>query len=122
MVESVVIVCDQSPVGKNTTAETVRLGSGFVALGEMLECKVVYLGDAVYLLAKDVDFGAIHQDPVAEILEMADLSELEIWVLDSALKDAGMTQDDLIEYEFLKVVGVKEIAEAIGEADVTFRY
>ena len=42
MVESVLIISDQSPVGKNFAAETIRIGSGFVALGEFIDCKIVF--------------------------------------------------------------------------------
>ena len=49
MVESAVIITDQSSIGKNSAVEAIRIGSGFVALGEIIDCKVIFMGDAVDL-------------------------------------------------------------------------
>ena len=122
MIESVVIITDQSPVGKNSAVEAIRIGSGFVALGEFIDCKVVFTGDSVYLLNKNADPTAVGMDPVDEVIEMADLSDLELYVLDSALEEAGLTNSDLIEYENLKVVSLDEITELIDQADTCFRF
>ena len=59
MVQSVLIISDQSPVGKNFAAETIRIGSGFVALGEFIDCRIVFMGDAVYLLNKNASPEAV---------------------------------------------------------------
>jgi sulfur relay (sulfurtransferase) DsrF/TusC family protein len=122
MVESVVIVTEQSPVGKNSAAEAIRIGSGFVALGEFIDCKIVFTGDSVYLLNKNAKPIEVGVDPVDEVIEMADLSDLELYVLDSALEVAGLTREDLIEYENLKVVSLDEIVELIDQADTCFRF
>jgi len=122
MVESVVIITEQSPVGKNSAVEAIRIGSGFVALGEFIDCKVVFIGDSVYLLNKNADPTAVGVDPIDEVIEMADLSDLELYVLDSALEEAGLANSDLIEYENLKVVSMDEIAELIDQADTCFRF
>jgi sulfur relay (sulfurtransferase) DsrF/TusC family protein len=122
MVESVVVITDQSPVGKNSAAEAIRIGSGFVALGEYVNCQVVFTGDAVYLLNKNAVPNAIGMDPNDEVLEIADLSDLELYIIDTDLKNAGMTEDDLIEYESLKVITVEELSDLIDQADLTFRY
>ncbi|GAB4315143.1 MAG: hypothetical protein Kow0069_16840 [Promethearchaeota archaeon] len=122
MVQSVVILCDRSPVGTNVAAEALRIGAGLAGLGEMLDCKVVYSGDAVLLLAKAARFEAVGQDPVGDALEMAELADLPIWVLDEALEDAGLTREDLVDYEALEVVDVRRVAGALAEADASFRY
>ncbi len=122
MVESVVIISDQSPIGRNSAVEAIRIGSGFTALGEYIECKVVYMGDAVYLLNKNSDPEAVGMDSLAEVLEMADLSDLEVYVVESALIDAGLTKNDLIEYENLKIIGYDELTDLIAKADTCFRY
>ena len=111
-----------SPFGKNSAAEAVRQGAGFVALGEMLECKVVFTGDSVYLLNKNVEPGAISMDPVDEIIEMADLSDLELYALDEALIDAGIDKEDLIDYENLCIISKEDLAGFILEADTTFNF
>ena len=122
MVESVVMICDSSPIGKNSAAEAVRLGAGWVALGEMLDYKLILIGDAVYLLAKKSDPTVVGLDANDQVLEIADLSELEIIILDTALADAGLTGDDLVDYKALSVAGWDEITNIIDEADTTFRF
>ena len=122
MVESVVVITDQSPIGKNSAAEAIRIGSGFVALGEYVNCQVVFTGDAVYLLNKNAVPDAVGMDPNDEVLEIADLSDLELYIIDSDLKNAGMTEDDLIEYENLKVITVDELSDLIDQADLAFRF
>lgn len=122
MVESVVIISDRSPGGINSSLEAIRLGSGFVALGELIDCKVVYMNDAVYTLNKNAKPEAVGLDSLEEPIEIADLSELELCVLDSALEDAGMTADDLIEYEFLSIIDIDKLTEIMAEADVCFRF
>ena len=122
MVESVVIITDQSPVGKNSAAEAIRIGSGFVALGEYISCQVVFNGDAIYLLNKNAKPNAVGMDPMDEVIEMADLSDLELYVMNSALKEAGMTEEDLIEYENLKIINLADLSDLIEQADVCFRF
>jgi len=122
MIESVVIITDQSPMGKNSALEAIRIGSGFVALGEYVDCQIVFMGDAVYLLNKNVKPQAIGMDTLDEIIEIADLSDLELYIVDQDLKDAGMTADDLIEYENLKIITIDEVVDLIENADTSFRF
>ena len=122
MVESVVIIADQSPTGKNSAAEAIRIGSGFVALGEFINCQIVLTGDAIYLLNKNATPTVVGMDPVDEFIEMADLSDLELYVLDKSLKDAGLAIEDLIEYENLKVINIDELIDLIEQADTCFRF
>ena len=122
MVESVVIIADQSPPGKNSAAEAIRIGSGFVALGEFINCQIILTGDSVYLLNKNATPVVVGMDPVDEFIEIADLSDLEIYVLDKSLKDAGLTVEDLIEYENLKIISIDELIDLIEQADTCFRF
>jgi sulfur relay (sulfurtransferase) DsrF/TusC family protein len=122
MVESVVIFTDQSFIGKNSAVEAIRIGSGFVALGEYIGCKVVFAGDAVYLLNKNAEPQAVGMDSMDEALEMAELSDLELYIVDSALSEAGMTEQDLIEYENLKIINVDQLTDLIEQAITCFRY
>jgi len=122
MVESVVIITDQSPMGKNSALEAIRIGSGFVALGEYINCQIVFTGDAVYLLNKNAKPEAIGMDPLDEVMEIADLSDLELYVVDQALQDAGMSADDLVEYENLKIITIDEVVDLIENADTSFRF
>ena len=122
MIESVVIICDKSPIGKNSAIEAIRLGSGFMGLGEEIDCKIIFTGDAVYLLSKHADPTAIGMDSYEEPLEMADLSDLELKVIDTSLKDAGLTKEDLIDYENLEIIDKEELANIIGGATTTFHF
>lgn len=122
MVESVVIITDQSPIGKNSALEAVRIGSGFVALGEYVNCQIIFTGDAVYLLNKNANPEAVGMDSFDEVMEIADLSDLELYILDQSLQDAGMSTDDLVEYENLKVITVDEVVDLIENADTSFRF
>ena len=122
MVESVVIISDQSPMGKNSALEAIRIGSGFVALGEYINCQIVFTGDAVYLLNKNAKPEAVGMDPLDEVMEIADLSDLELYVVDQALQDAGMTADDLVEYENLKIITIDEVVDLIENADTSFKF
>ena len=122
MIESVVIICDKSPIGKNSALEAIRLGSGFMGLGEEIDCKIVFTGDAVYLLSKNADPTAIGMDSYEEALEMADLSDLELKVIDTSLNDAGLTKEDLIDYENLEIIDMTELTNIIRGATTTFRF
>ena len=122
MVKSVVIISDQSPIGRNYAMEAIRIGSGFTALGEYIDCKVVFMGDAIYLFNKNSKPETVGLDPLTEVLEMADLSDLEVYLIESALTDAGLSKDDLIEYENLKIINYNELAELIANADTCFRF
>ena len=122
MIESVVIISDRSPVGINSASEAIRLGSGFVALGELIDCKIIYTGDAVYILSKSAHPEAVGLDSLDESLEIADLSDLELYALDTALEDAGLAADDLIDYENLKIINMEELTTIIEEADTCFRF
>ena len=61
-------------------------------------------------------------DSFEEPLEMADLSELGIFVHDESLKKADLVVEDLIDYENLKIIDIQEIAEIIEKSDVSFRF
>jgi len=122
MVESVVVISDQSPIGRNSAVEAIRIGSGFSALGEFIDCKIVFTGDAVYLFNKNCEPEAVGMDSLAEVLEMADLSDLEVYLIESALTEAGLTNDDLIEYENLKIIDFDDLTDLIAKADTCFRF
>jgi len=122
MVNSVVIISEHSPIGRNSAVEAIRIGSGFTALGEYIDCKIVFTGDAVYLFNRYCNPEAVGSDPLTEVLEIADLSDLEVYLIDTALTEAGMTKEDLVEYENLKVINYDDLTELIANADTCFRF
>ena len=70
MVKSVIIITDSNPVGKNSAVEAIRLGSGFMGLGEDITCKIVFRGDAILTLSKTVDPTKLGMNSFAEHIEM----------------------------------------------------
>ena len=43
MVESVVIMCEESPFGKNSVVESIRMAAGILAVGDVEDVKVIIL-------------------------------------------------------------------------------
>ena len=122
MVKSVVILCEDSPIGKNSAVEAIRMGAGIMAVGDLEECKIIFMGDSVYFLSKHFDPEKVNRDAPSNIFRMMELSDLEVYVLDSALEIAGIKHSDIIEFDNVKIVSIKEISKLIIEADVTYRY
>ena len=122
MVKSIIILSEQSPIGKNSARETLRLAAGFLGLGEEINCKVVLMGDAVYLMNKYAEPQKVGIDSFEEPLEMAELSDLEIYIVKEALDEAGLTEEDLVDYENLKIIDFEILTKLIEEADTSFRF
>ena len=121
MVKSIIIVCDQSPIGKNSAAESIRLGAGLVALGD-IDCKIILRGDAVYFLSKSLNPEAVNMDPFSSIFKLIKLADLEIFVLEDSLKKAGLERSDLIDHKYLRVIGTKKLAKFIQNSDASFKF
>jgi len=122
MVKSVVILCEDSPIGKNSAVEAIRMGAGIMAVGDLDRCNIVFMGDSVYFLSKNFDPTKVNRDLPTSIFRLMELSDLEIYALDSALEIAGITPSDLIEHDNVKVATIQEISKLILEADVMYRY
>ena len=122
MVNSIIIICEDSPFGKNSAVETIRMAAGILAIGDIDDCKVVFMKDAIYFLSKNLNPEAINADPFTNIMRLIELSELEIFIHDEALEKAGMEISDLIISENIKVVNTEEISRLIIQADMSFKY
>lgn len=122
MVNSIIILCDDSPFGKNSAIESIRMATGIQGIGDIEECRVVFMGDAVYFLNKNLNPEVLNINPFSNIMRLIELSDLEIYVLDEALEEADMDHSDLMSYDNLKVVSAKEISKLILEADMSFKY
>lgn len=122
MVNSIVIICEDSPFGKNSAIESVRMAAGILSVGDIDECKVVFMKDAVYFLSKKLDPQAVNSDPIINIMRLIELSDLEIFLHDKALKKAGLIESDLTPIENLQVVGTEKISQLLIEADMSFKY
>ena len=122
MVNSIVIICEDSPFGKNSAVESIRMGTGLLAIGDIDNCKVVFLQDAIYFLSKNLDPEVIKVKPFTNILRLIELSGIEIYVHDDALEAAGMNESDLIPIDNIQVVNLKKISQLILKADMNFKY
>ncbi len=122
MVNSIVIICEDSPFGKNSAVESIRMATGLLAVGDLDDVKVVFMRDAIYFLSKNLNPQALNSDPVDNIMRLIELSDLEIYVHDDALETAGMEKSDLIQHGNLKVVDFEKISKLILEAEMSFKY
>jgi sulfur relay (sulfurtransferase) DsrF/TusC family protein len=122
MVNKIVIICEDSPFGKNSVVESIRMATGILAIGDLDDCKVVLMKDSVYFMNKNLNPEALRVDQFESIMRLIDLSELEIFVHDEALNNAGLSATDLFPIETLKVVNFEEISQIITDADMSFKY
>jgi sulfur relay (sulfurtransferase) DsrF/TusC family protein len=122
MVKSIIIICEDSPFGKNSAVETIRMAAGILAIGDIEDCKVVFMKDAIYFLSQNLNPDALKVDHFTNIMRLIELSELEIYVHDKALEDAGMDASDLISGDNIQVVNVEKISELIAKAEMSFKY
>ena len=122
MVKSIIILCEDSPFGKNSAIESIRMATGLLAVGDIEECKVIFMGDAVYFLNKNLNPEALNINPFSNIMRLMELSDLEIYILDEDLEVADMDHSDLISYDNLKVVNAQKISQLILDADMSFKY
>lgn len=122
MVNSVVIICEDSPFGKNSVVESIRMAAGILAVGDIDKCKVILLKDAVHFMNKNLNPDVLNMDDFANIMRLIELSELEIFLHDKALKAAGIEPTDLILDENLKIIGTQQISQLILDADMSFKY
>ncbi|MFX1502859.1 MAG: DsrE family protein [Promethearchaeota archaeon] len=122
MVESVVIICEDGPFGKNSVVESIRMAAGLLAVGDINICKVILLKDAVYFLNKNLNPDALNMDKFTNIMRLIELSELEIYIHDKALKKAGIETSDLVLKDNSKIIGTQQISQLILDADISFKY
>lgn len=122
MVESVVIICEDSPFGKNSVVESIRMAAGILAVGDVADVKVIILKDAVYFFDKNLNPDALNVDKFTNVIRLIELSELDIYIHAEALKIAGLEPNDLFLNESMKVVNYEEISQLILDADMSFKY
>ncbi|MFW9927974.1 MAG: DsrE family protein [Candidatus Thorarchaeota archaeon] len=122
MVKSVTIVCQDSPIGKNSITEALRMGAGIMAVGDIESCNIVFMGDAVYFLSKNYNPSVLNMENPSNMFKMLEFAEIIVYVLSDALNASGIKKTDLIEYEFLKIVDSMEIAQIIANSDISYKY
>jgi len=120
--DSMSIICENSPIGKNTVEEAIRFASGIAALDDSINRNLIILGDAVYFFSKSFDPTKVQMDPIKNIMKMAELSDLKIYINKKSLEVAGLTKHDLISYQDLEIVPYSKIGEMILKSDASFRF
>lgn len=121
-ITSVLIICEDSPFGKNSAVESIRLAAGIISLGDIEKCQVLFLGDAILFLNKNVDASVLNMDSLIDMIRLIELSELPIFV---ALEDfiaLDLDKNDLITYQNLHIIDYKEISKLILENDLCFKF
>jgi len=122
LVESIIIICEDSPFGKNSVIESIRMATGILAVGDIENCKVILMGEAVLFLSKTLSPEALNVDSFSNITRLMELSDLEIYVDEGSLNNYGMDTTDLIDYENIQVVNITQISKIILDAEMTFKY
>jgi sulfur relay (sulfurtransferase) DsrF/TusC family protein len=98
------------------------MAAGLLAVGDIDDCKVLLLKDAVYFLNKNLSPEVLKVDTFENVIRLIELSDLQIYVHDEALENAGMDHNDLILQSQIKFVNFKEISQLILKADMSFKY
>ncbi|MFX0138099.1 MAG: DsrE family protein [Candidatus Hodarchaeota archaeon] len=122
MVNSIIIICEDGPFGKNSVVESIRMGAGLLAVGDIDECKIILLRDAIYFFNKNLNPEVLSMDDFANIIRLIELSGLEIFLHDEALRVAGMVHSDIILPNIVKIINLKKISQLILEANMSFKY
>ena len=121
--DSVLVICNRGPFGSNSAYEAIRLGAGFMGLGEDINCKILFHGDAVLSVKRNLNSSNIGMDTYEDGMEMADLSELPIIVIEEDLITRGMKTADLFEFEDVPIQVIKEnqLGEIMTQFDTVFQ-
>jgi sulfur relay (sulfurtransferase) DsrF/TusC family protein len=122
MVNSIVIICEESPFGKDSVVESFRMATGLLAVGDIEDVKIILMKDAIYFLNKHLDPVAINANEFTNIMRLIEFSEIEVFLHDNALKAAGLKLNDIFLKENVKIVDIKQISKLILRADMTFKY
>lgn len=107
--EAILIICDASPFGTNTANEAIRMGAGFMGLGNTVRCKILFRGEGVLYLKNNLKPSVIGLDSTDDGLEMAGLTELPLIAIQEDLDRYHLRKIDLIPYDQLSIIRADEI-------------
>jgi sulfur relay (sulfurtransferase) DsrF/TusC family protein len=122
LVKNIIIICENSPIGKNSALESIRMGAGISAVGDLNSVKIVFTGDSVLILSKKYNPKVVNMDENSNIFRMLDLADIEVFALDIAMKNLAIQEADLLEYDNIHIINVKELSEIMLEADAIYNY
>ncbi|MFX1497045.1 MAG: DsrE family protein [Promethearchaeota archaeon] len=115
-------MCEDSPFGKNSAVESIRLAAGIISLGDIEKCQVLLLGDAIFFLNKNVNASATNMDSLDDMIRLIELSELHIIVALEDLIALGLDKNDLISYQNLDFMDNMAVSKLILENDLCFKF
>lgn len=118
--EKILIICQKGPFGDNSTIEAFRLGAGYRGIGEEIECSILLEDNAIRVLSNSLDSSKIGINSLDQGIEMADLTELPIFIKESELRLRKMNQSDLIDYEGLHIIKKQELDNFYSQFDLIF--
>ena len=98
------------------------MATGILSVGDVEICKVILMKDAVYFMDKHINPKILKMDDYTNILRLIELSGIEIYIHDEALKLTGIDPSDLVLKDNVKIIDISEISELIIEADMSFKY
>jgi sulfur relay (sulfurtransferase) DsrF/TusC family protein len=122
LVQNVIIICEDSPIGKNSALESIRMGAGISAVGDLNRVKIVFIGDSVLILSKNYNPKGVNMDDNSNIFKMLELADIDVYALDVAMKNLAIEENDLLEYDNIHIINVRELSEIILEADTIYNY
>lgn len=91
-------------------------------MGDIKICQVLFLGDAIFFLNKNVDPSGLNMDSLNDMIRLIELSELHILVTLEDLMALDLDKNDLIPYQHLKVIDYKTISKLLLDSDFCFKY
>ena len=98
------------------------MGAGISAVGDLNSVKIVFIDDSVLILSKKFNPKAVNLDENSNIFRMLDLADIDVYALDEAMRNLSIEETDLLEYDNIHVINVKELSEIILEADIIYNY
>jgi sulfur relay (sulfurtransferase) DsrF/TusC family protein len=122
MVKSLVIICDHSPIGRNSVIEAIRFASGLGAIEDTVKRNLILKGDAILALKSDFQPEIMGMPSFDEVKMMGEMSDLIIYVSEKDLEDYSLDIRDLVDYKHLKAFSEEDIANLILEADASFKF
>jgi len=122
MVESILIICDQPPIGTNSAIEAIRFSSGLGAIDDDIKRNLILMGDAILVLKSDFRPEIMATQSFSNLKMMAEISNLTISILKEDLEEFGLEKEDLVNYEHLEILNKEALADLLIKTDASFKF
>jgi len=91
-------------------------------LGDVEDCRVLFLGDAILFLNKNTNSSALNMDSLTDMIRLIELSELHIFVALEDLIALDLDKEDLISYKHLEIIDYNTVSKLILNNDFCFKF